>query len=48
VACHSAPNGRQFAGGREMPTPFGSLFAPNITPDDDTGIGAGTPTSSTG
>jgi mono/diheme cytochrome c family protein len=39
VACHSVPNGRQFAGGREMPTPFGSLFAPNITPDDDTGIG---------
>ena len=39
VACHSVPNGRVFAGGREMPTPFGSLFAPNITPDDDTGIG---------
>ena len=39
VACHSVPNARQFAGGREMPTPFGSLFAPNITPDDDTGIG---------
>ena len=39
VACHSVPNGRQFAGGREMATPFGSLFAPNITPDDDTGIG---------
>ena len=39
VACHSVPNGRQFAGGREMPTPFGSLFVPNITPDDDTGIG---------
>jgi mono/diheme cytochrome c family protein len=39
VACHSVPNGKLFAGGREMPTPFGSLFAPNITPDDDTGIG---------
>ncbi len=39
VACHSEPNGRPFAGGRAMPTPFGSLFVPNITPDDETGIG---------
>jgi mono/diheme cytochrome c family protein len=39
VACHSEPNGQQFAGGREMPTPFGSLFVPNITPDEETGIG---------
>ena len=22
-----------------MPTPFGSLYVPNITPDDETGIG---------
>ncbi len=39
VACHTDPNGKPFAGGRAMPTPFGSLFVPNITPDDDTGIG---------
>jgi mono/diheme cytochrome c family protein len=39
VACHSEPNGKQFAGGRAMPTPFGSLYVPNITPDDETGIG---------
>jgi len=39
VACHTAANGRAFAGGRDMPTPFGSLFVPNITPDDETGIG---------
>ena len=39
VACHSAPGGKQFAGGRPMPTPFGNLYAPNITPDDETGIG---------
>ena len=39
VACHSEPNGKPFAGGRAMPTPFGSLFVPNITPDDETGIG---------
>jgi mono/diheme cytochrome c family protein len=39
VACHTEPNGRQFAGGRAMPTPFGNLYVPNITPDDETGIG---------
>ena len=39
VACHSESNGKPFAGGRAMPTPFGSLFVPNITPDDETGIG---------
>ena len=39
VACHSEPDGQQFAGGREMLTPFGSLFVSNITPDEDTGIG---------
>ena len=39
VACHTAPDSAQFAGGREMATPFGSLFVPNITPDEETGIG---------
>jgi mono/diheme cytochrome c family protein len=39
VACHTAPNGKPFAGGRPMPTPFGALFVPNVTPDDETGIG---------
>jgi len=39
VACHTAPNGTAFAGGRAMPTPFGALYVPNITPDDETGIG---------
>ena len=39
VACHTEPNGKQFAGGRPMQTPFGSLYVPNITPDDETGIG---------
>ncbi|KLU36907.1 alcohol dehydrogenase [Massilia sp. WF1] len=39
VACHTAANGPMFAGGRAMPTPFGNLYVPNITPDDDTGIG---------
>jgi mono/diheme cytochrome c family protein len=39
VACHTQPNGAEFAGGRGMPTPFGALYVPNITPDDETGIG---------
>ncbi|MBN3823152.1 c-type cytochrome [Burkholderia sp. Ac-20384] len=39
VACHSTPNGAPFAGGLEMATPFGSIFATNITPDGATGVG---------
>ncbi len=39
IACHTEPNGAPFAGGRAMPTPFGALYVPNITPDDETGIG---------
>src|SRR6476469_5305896 len=39
VACHTVPNGKPFSGGRAMPTPFGNLYVPNITPDDETGIG---------
>ena len=39
VACHTVSGGKQFAGGRAMPTPFGNLYVPNITPDDTTGIG---------
>ena len=39
IACHTAPTGRLFAGGLAMPTPFGTLYSTNITPDRDTGIG---------
>src|ERR1700730_9959776 len=39
VACHTAPGGTLFAGGRAMPTPFGTLYTSNVTPDRDTGIG---------
>jgi mono/diheme cytochrome c family protein len=39
VACHTTPTGKPFAGGRAMATPFGALYVPNITPDDETGIG---------
>ncbi len=39
IACHTAPEGRPFAGGRAMQTPFGALYTSNITPDPVTGIG---------
>ena len=39
VACHTAPEGKMFAGGRAMKTPFGTLYTSNITPDRETGIG---------
>jgi mono/diheme cytochrome c family protein len=39
IACHTTPGGVLFAGGRAMPTPFGTLYSTNITPDSETGIG---------
>lgn len=39
-ACHTDPGGKSYAGGRVIPTPFGDLVAPNLTPDLTTGIGA--------
>jgi mono/diheme cytochrome c family protein len=43
AACHTLPgSGHDFAGGRPIETPFGRLLAPNITPDEETGIGAWT------
>lgn len=43
-ACHTEPNGRAFAGGRPIETPFGKIAAANITPDAETGIGSWTDT----
>jgi mono/diheme cytochrome c family protein len=37
--CHTVEGGKAFAGGRPLPTPFGTIYATNITPDADTGIG---------
>lgn len=39
IACHSDPGGKPFAGGRAMPTPFGTLYSSNISPDREYGIG---------
>jgi mono/diheme cytochrome c family protein len=37
--CHTAPGGKLFAGGLDLPTPFGTIFSTNITPEPETGIG---------
>jgi mono/diheme cytochrome c family protein len=43
ASCHTVPQKSQpFAGGRPIETPFGSIAAPNITPDMETGIGSWT------
>ena len=40
VACHSIPEGKPFAGGLKMEVPLlGAIYATNITPDPETGIG---------
>lgn len=39
-ACHTAPNGRPFAGGVAFKLPFGTIYSSNITADKDTGIGS--------
>ncbi|NLS03420.1 c-type cytochrome [Rhizobium sp. P32RR-XVIII] len=40
TACHTQPGGHSFAGGFALPTPFGTIYSSNITPDPETGIGA--------
>ncbi len=37
--CHTVRGGKAFAGGLPVPTPFGTIFSSNITPDVETGIG---------
>jgi mono/diheme cytochrome c family protein len=39
VACHTAPNGKPFAGGLPISTPVGMIYSTNITPSMDKGIG---------
>ncbi len=42
MACHTARGGKEYAGGRALATPFGTIHSPNLTPDTLTGIGAWT------
>lgn len=39
VSCHTDQGGKPFAGGFPVPTPFGTIYSTNITPDPETGIG---------
>ncbi|MDB5413867.1 MAG: alcohol dehydrogenase [Rubritepida sp.] len=39
TGCHTTVNGQSMAGGLALETPFGRIVTPNITPDDETGIG---------
>lgn len=39
AACHTARGGVPYAGGRGIATPFGTVYASNLTPDDATGLG---------
>jgi mono/diheme cytochrome c family protein len=39
IACHTATNGKPFAGGLPLESPIGTIYSTNITPDKETGIG---------
>lgn len=39
IACHTAPDGRAYAGGFPLHTQFGTIHGTNVTPDPETGIG---------
>ena len=39
MGCHTSRGGAAYAGGRQIATPFGDMYTPNITPDAATGIG---------
>jgi mono/diheme cytochrome c family protein len=40
MACHTERGGAPFAGGRPVETPFGTIYASNITPHAQAGIGS--------
>lgn len=39
MACHTSEGGADFAGGRPIHSPLGTIYTANITPDPETGIG---------
>jgi mono/diheme cytochrome c family protein len=39
MSCHTVSGQAPFAGGRAIETPFGKVYASNLTPDDATGLG---------
>ena len=42
AGCHTARGGAAYAGGRGIDTPFGTVYASNLTPDAATGLGGWT------
>lgn len=38
--CHTAPGGAPYAGGKGVPTPFGTVYTSNLTPHAQAGLGA--------
>jgi len=42
AGCHTARGGAPYAGGRAVETPFGNVYASNLTSDPATGLGAWT------
>jgi mono/diheme cytochrome c family protein len=42
AACHTAPGGRDMAGGLAVVSPIGVIYSTNITPDRATGVGGET------
>lgn len=43
ASCHTARGGEPYAGGRAIGTPFGAVYAGNLTPDPAHGIGRWSP-----
>lgn len=43
AACHTARGGAPYAGGQAIDTPFGAVYASNLTPDRETGLGDWSP-----
>lgn len=39
AGCHTQAGGSAYAGGRALPTPFGTVFSSNLSPDRKTGLG---------
>ena len=39
MACHTERGGEPYAGGRAIDTPYGAVYASNLTPDATTGLG---------